>query len=98
MLEKRLRRIVSVDEMQFGFMLERGAIDAVFIMRRLHEEYHVTGRKRGTIDAVFIMRRLHEEYHVTGRKLYMCFFDLEKTFDREPRKVLEWAIEEERNT
>ena len=34
-LEKRLRGIVSVDEMQFGFIHERGTIDAVFILRRL---------------------------------------------------------------
>ena len=39
-LEKRFGRIVSVDEMQFGFMPERGAIDAVFILRRLQEVYH----------------------------------------------------------
>ena len=32
-LEKRLCRIVSVDEMQFGFLPERGIIDAVFILR-----------------------------------------------------------------
>ena len=31
-LAKRFCRIVSVDEMQFGFMLERGTIDAVFIL------------------------------------------------------------------
>ena len=31
-LGKRLHRIVSVDEMQFGFMPERGTIDAVFIL------------------------------------------------------------------
>ena len=30
-LEKRLCRIVYVDEMQFGFMPVRGTIDAVFI-------------------------------------------------------------------
>ena len=30
-MEKRLHRIVSVDEMQFGFMPERGTIDAVLI-------------------------------------------------------------------
>ena len=34
-LEKRLCRIVTVYEMQFGFMPERGTIDAVFILRRL---------------------------------------------------------------
>ena len=38
--EKRFFIIVSVDEMQFGFMYERGTIDAVFILRRVQEEYH----------------------------------------------------------
>ena len=44
-LEKRLNRIVSVDEIQFGFTLERGTIDAVFILRRMQEEYHAKGKK-----------------------------------------------------
>ena len=39
-LEKRLRRILTVDEMQFGFMPDGGTIDAVFILRRMQEEYH----------------------------------------------------------
>ena len=33
-----LCRIVTVDEIQFGFMPERGTIDAVFILRRMQEE------------------------------------------------------------
>ena len=44
-LEKRLCRIVSVDEMQFGFMPERGTIDAVFIMIKMQEEHHTKGKK-----------------------------------------------------
>ena len=44
-LEKRLHRIVSVDEMQLGFMPERGTIDAVSILRRMQEEYHTKGKK-----------------------------------------------------
>ena len=44
-LEKRLRRIVYVDEMQFGFMPERGTIDAVFILRIMQEEYNAKGKK-----------------------------------------------------
>ena len=31
--------MVKVDEMQFGFMPSKGTIDAVFILRRLQEEY-----------------------------------------------------------
>ena len=42
---KILRRIVTVDEMQIGFMSERRRIDAVFILRRLLEDYHANGKK-----------------------------------------------------
>ena len=45
MLVKKLCRIVTVDEMQFGFMPEREIIDAVFILRKMHEEYHAEGKK-----------------------------------------------------
>ena len=44
-LVKGLHRIVTVDEMKFGFMPEREAIDAVFILRRMQEEYHAKGNK-----------------------------------------------------
>ena len=44
-LEKRLCIIVTVDEMQFGLMPERGTIDAVFILRRLQEKEHAKGTK-----------------------------------------------------
>ena len=67
-LENRLRCMVKVDEMQFGFMPGKRMVDAVFILRGLQEEY------------------LEKE-----EKLYMCFVDLEKAFDRVPRKVVEWA-------
>ena len=39
LLERRMRLMVKVDEMQFGFMPGKGTIDAVFILRRLQEEY-----------------------------------------------------------
>ena len=38
-LERRLWRMVKVDEMQFGFMPGKGTTDAMFILRRLQEEY-----------------------------------------------------------
>ena len=44
-IEKRPHRIVFVDEMQFGFMPERGTIDAVLILRRMQEE-HIAKEKR----------------------------------------------------
>ena len=45
MLAKRLFRLVPFDEMQFSFMYERGTIDAVFIVRRIHEECHAKGKQ-----------------------------------------------------
>ena len=68
-LEKRLCRIMTANEIKFCFMSERG-----------------------TIYAVFILRRLYEECHSKGKKLDMHFVDLEKAFDRVPRKVLIWAM------
>ena len=41
---KRHSIIVSVYEMQFVFMPERGTIDAVFILRRMQEDYHAKGK------------------------------------------------------
>ena len=66
LLEKRLRRLVKVDQMQFGFM-----------------------PGRSTVDAIFILRRMQESYLERNRKLFIFFVDLEKAFDRVPRKVIE---------
>ena len=67
-LEKRIRELVKVDDMQFGFMPGKGTTDVLFILQ---------GRKRSFVEE---------------KKLYMCFVDLEKVFDRVPRKVIEWAL------
>ena len=66
LLEKRLRRLVKVDQMQFGFM-----------------------PGKSTVGAIFIHRRMQESYFEKNRKLFICFVDLEKAFDRVPRKVIE---------
>ena len=68
-LENRIRELVTIDDMQFGFM-----------------------RGKGTTDALFILRRMLEEFREREQKLYMCFVDLEKAFDRVPTKVMEWAL------
>ena len=68
-LERRIRTLVNLNEMKFGFM-----------------------PGKGTVDAIFIVRRMQEEYQKKDKKLYMCFVDIEKAFDRVPRKVMEWAM------
>ena len=58
-LERRIRTLVSLNKMQFGFMPEKG-----------------------TVDTIFIVRRMLEEYQKKDKKLYTCFVDMEKAFDR----------------
>ena len=56
-LERRIRTLVNLNEMQFGFMPGKRTIDAIFIVR------------------------MQEEYQKKDKKLYMCFVDMEKSFD-----------------
>ena len=46
----------------------------------------------GTTDPIFISRQIQEKYIGKNRNLYFAFVDLEKAFERVPRKVLWWAL------
>ena len=37
--EKRLRKMVEIREEQYGFVLGKGTIDAIFLLRQLQEKY-----------------------------------------------------------
>ena len=46
----------------------------------------------GITHVIFIARQLQERYSRKHRELWWAFVDLEKAFDRVPRKVVEWAM------
>ena len=39
LLERQIRTIINLNKMQFGFMPGKGTVDAIFIVRRMQEEY-----------------------------------------------------------
>lgn len=44
-IERLIRAVVNINEMQFGFMPGRGTIDAIFIVRQLQEQYLLKNRQ-----------------------------------------------------
>ena len=48
--------------------------------------------EKDTTHALLILRKMQEEFCGREKKLYMYFVNLEKAFDRVPRKVMEWAL------
>ena len=47
---------------------------------------------KGTMEAIFIIRQMQERFLAKKKTLYLTFIDLEKAFDRVPRKVVQWAL------
>ena len=51
--------------------------------------------QRETTDALLVVRRMQEKYRDKKKKSYICFGDIEKAFNRVPRKLMEWAMRKE---
>ena len=63
-----------------------------WILTQCSLAFNLLAPGKGTTDAIFILRQLQEKFLSKGKKLYFAFVDLEKAFDRVPRKVLWWAL------
>ena len=48
-LERQMRTLVNLNKMQFGFMPEKGKVDAIFTVRRMQEEYQKKDKKLYTM-------------------------------------------------
>ena len=62
-LEKRIRVLVEVDDMQFGFMPGRGTTDALFILRSMQKEYREKDKK-----IVHVFRRFKKDLLIEFQK------------------------------
>ena len=54
-IERRLRNVVKIDSMQFGFMAGKSTTEAIFIVRQLQEKY--LARNKELCMAFVIWRR-----------------------------------------
>ena len=44
-LERRMQTLINLSKMQFGFMPGKGTVEAIFIVRRMQEEYQKKDKK-----------------------------------------------------
>jgi len=54
--EDRIRQQIDKDDMQFGFMKDKGTTDAIFIVRQMQEKFRAKGKS--SILALWIWKKL----------------------------------------
>ena len=47
---------------------------------------------KGTTHPTFVVRQFQEKFTEKNKSLYFAFINLEKVFDRVPRKIVEWSL------
>ena len=62
-LENRIRGLVAIDDMQFDFMTGKGTTHALFILRRIREEFHGKEKK-----LCLCLRDLEKAFHRVPKK------------------------------
>ena len=66
-LDGRLREVVDIDKMQYGFMLGRRTVNAVFVLQSLSEKFKAKDKK-----SFFIFADLEKAFDLLPREI-ICF-------------------------
>ena len=82
--ERRLRKVVKLDEMQMGFMPGRGTTDAIFIMRQLLEKYEMAGR-----DLYMVFVDLEKAFNRVPREMIWWSLRRKGVLEREIKVIME---------
>ena len=59
-LERQIQTLINLNEMQFGFMPGKRAVDAIFIERRMQEDYQKKDKK--VCMCFVVMEKAFEEF------------------------------------
>ena len=81
-LDQRLREVVDIDKMQYGFMPGRGTIDAVFVSRRIMEKFRAKNKK-----LFFVFVDLEKGFWSGAKGSYLICFEAEG----QPRIFGKWG-------
>ena len=61
LLERQIRTLTNLNKMQFGFMPGKGTVNAIFIARKMQEEYQKKDKNLYSICVLFIWKKLLKE-------------------------------------